>query len=396
MGKIRVGIVGVGNCASSLVQGVEYYRNARDDQFIPGLMHPALGGYRVRDIEFSVAVDIDRNKVGKDLSQAILEYPNNTKKFAEVPRLGVPVVKGMTHDGLGQYLSQIIHKAEGNTADLVRLLRETKTDVLVNYLPVGSEMATKWYVEQALEAGCGFINCIPVFIASGWVQDEDGSWKQTTYWRNRFRRAGLPLIGDDIKSQVGATILHRTLVNLFLDRGMPIDRTYQLNTGGNTDFLNMKEEARLRSKRLSKTNAVVSQIQARGLAINDEDVYVGPSDYVPWQKDNKVCFLRIESRHFGGVPMNLECRLTVEDSPNSAGVVMDAIRCAKVARDRGIGGSLDAPSAYFMKTPPKQFPDTVARDMVERFAHPGPRPSRKGPAARKPRTAKGARAGKRG
>jgi myo-inositol-1-phosphate synthase len=219
-----------------------------------------------------------------------------------------------------------------------------------------------------------------VFIASGWVQDENGAWKQTTYWRNRFRRAGLPLIGDDIKSQVGATILHRTLVNLFLDRGMPIDRTYQLNTGGNTDFLNMKEEARLRSKRRSKTNAVVSQIQARGLAITDEDVYVGPSDYVPWQKDNKLCFLRIESRHFGDVPMNLECRLSVEDSPNSAGVVIDAIRCAKVARDRGIGGSLDAASAYFMKTPPKQFPDTVARDMVERFATPGAPPATAAPA----------------
>jgi myo-inositol-1-phosphate synthase len=398
MGKIRVGIVGVGNCASSLVQGIEYYRNAADSEFIPGLMHPVLGGYRVRDIEFTVAIDIDRNKVGKDLSQAILAAPNNTKTFAAVPHLGVPVVKGMTHDGLGQYLSQIIHKAEGNTADIVRLLRETKTDVLVNYLPVGSEMATKWYVEQALEAGCGFINCIPVFIASGWVQDEDG-WKQTTYWRNRFRRAGLPLIGDDIKSQVGATILHRTLVNLFLDRGMPIDRTYQLNTGGNTDFLNMKEESRLRSKRRSKTNAVVSQIKARGLTINDDDVYVGPSDYVPWQKDNKLCFLRIESRHFGDVPMNLECRLSVEDSPNSAGVVIDAVRCIKIASDRGISGSLDAPSAYFMKTPPKQFPDTVAKSMVERFAAPGAESAeaapRKAPAkkagARRPAAAKSGR-----
>jgi len=240
--------------------------------------------------------------------------------------------------------------------------------VLVNYLPVGSEMATKWYVEQAIEGGCGFINCIPVFIASGWVQDEAGAWKQTAYWRNRFKRAGLPLIGDDIKSQVGATILHRTLVNLFLDRGMPIDRTYQLNTGGNTDFLNMKEEARLRSKRRSKTNAVVSQIQARGLSMDPDDVYVGPSDYVPWQKDNKLCFLRIESRHFGDVPMNLECRLSVEDSPNSAGVVIDAIRCAKIARDRGLGGVLEAPSAYFMKTPPRQYPDTVAGGMVARFA----------------------------
>ena len=274
----------------------------------------------------------------------------------------------MTHDGIGTYLAQVIHKAPGPTADIARLLRETKTDVLVNYLPVGCEMATKWYVEQALEGGCGFINCIPVFIASGWVQDEDGAWKQTNYWRNRFKRAGLPLIGDDIKSQVGATILHRTLVNLFLDRGMPIDRTYQLNTGGNTDFLNMKEEARLISKRRSKTNAVVSQISARGIEIKADDVYVGPSDYVPWQKDNKLCFLRIESRHFGDVPMKLECRLSVEDSPNSAGVVIDAIRCAKIARDRGIGGVLEAPSAYFMKTPPKQHPDSLAFAMVERFA----------------------------
>jgi myo-inositol-1-phosphate synthase len=376
MGKIRVGIIGVGNCASSLVQGVEYYRGAREDQFIPGLMHPVLGGYRIRDIQFTVAIDIDRAKVGRDLSQAILEKPNNTTKFAAVPHLGVPVVKGMTHDGLGKYLSQIIQKAEGETADLVSLLKETKTDVLVNYLPVGSEMATKWYAEQALEAGCAFVNCIPVFIASGWVQKRDGTWAQTGYWRNRFRKAGLPLIGDDIKSQVGATILHRTLVNLFLDRGMPIDRTYQLNTGGNTDFLNMKEEERLLSKRRSKTNAVVSQIRERGLDIADDDVYVGPSDYVPWQKDNKLCFLRIESRHFGDVPMHLECRLSVEDSPNSAGVVIDAIRCCKVALDRGVGGALEGPSAYFMKTPPKQHPDTVARTLVERFAGPAVAPRR--------------------
>jgi myo-inositol-1-phosphate synthase len=368
MGKIRVGIIGVGNCASSLVQGVEFYRNARNDDFIPGLMHPSLGGYAIKDIEFTVAVDIDRNKVGKDLSEAIFEAPNNTAKFADIPGRGVTVVKGMTHDGLGKYLSEVIHKADGSTADLVSLFKETKTDVVVNYLPVGSEMATKWYVEQVLKAGCGFINCIPVFIASGWVKDEEGNWSQTGYWRNRFRKAGLPLIGDDIKSQVGATILHRTLVNLFLDRGMPIDRTYQLNTGGNTDFLNMKEEERLASKRRSKTNSVTSQIKARGIEIKDEDVYVGPSDYVPWQKDNKICFLRIESRHFGNVPMNLECRLSVEDSPNSAGVIIDAIRCCKVALDRGVGGALEGPSSYFMKTPPKQFPDTVARDKVDKFA----------------------------
>jgi myo-inositol-1-phosphate synthase len=368
MGKIRVGVIGIGNCASSLVQGVEYYRDARDDHFIPGLMHPVLGGYAVRDIEFTVAIDIDRNKVGKDLSRAVFSEPNNTTRFADVPHKGVTVVKGMTHDGLGKYLSEIIHKAEGSTADIVSLLKETKTDVVVNYLPVGSEMATKWYVEQVLKAGCGFINCIPVFIASGWVKDGEGDWSQTGYWRNRFRKAGLPLIGDDIKSQVGATILHRTLVNLFLDRGMPIDRTYQLNTGGNTDFLNMKEEERLASKRRSKTNSVTSQIQARGLEIEPGNVYVGPSDYVPWQKDNKICFLRIESRHFGDVPMNLECRLSVEDSPNSAGVIIDAIRCCKVALDQGVSGALDGPSAYFMKTPPRQFPDNVAHDKVEKFA----------------------------
>ena len=368
MGKIRVGIIGVGNCASSLVQGVEYYRKSRADALIPGLMHSVLGGYSVGDVEFTVAVDIDRNKVGNDLSQAIFESPNNTHKFSDVPKSGVTVVKGMTHDGLGKYLSQVIHKAEGSTADIASLLKETKTDVVVNYLPVGSEMATKWYVEQVLEAGCGFINCIPVFIASGWTKDDEGNWSQTKYWRNRFKKAGLPLIGDDIKSQVGATILHRTLVNLFLDRGMPIDRTYQLNTGGNTDFLNMKEEERLASKRRSKTNSVTSQLQARGIEINADDVYVGPSDYVPWQKDNKLCFLRIESRHFGDVPMNLECRLSVEDSPNSAGVVIDAIRCCKLALDRGLGGSLDGPSAYFMKTPPEQFPDQVAHDKVEKFA----------------------------
>ncbi len=384
MGKIRVGIIGVGNCASSLVQGIEYYRKTRADEFIPGLMHSVLGGYSVGDIEFTVAIDIDRNKVGKDLSQAIFEPPNNTCKFADVPGSGVTVVKGMTHDGLGKYLSQVIHKAEGSTADIAGLLRETKTDVVVNYLPVGSEMATKWYVEQVLKAGCGFINCVPVFIASGWTEDDEGNWSQTKYWRNRFKKAGLPLIGDDIKSQVGATILHRMLVNLFLDRGMPIDRTYQLNTGGNTDFLNMKEEERLASKRRSKTNSVTSQIQARGIKINADDIHVGPSDYVPWQKDNKLCFLRIESRHFGDVPMNLECRLSVEDSPNSAGVVIDAIRCCKLALDRGLGGSLDGPSAYFMKTPPEQFPDQVAHDKVEKFA----RREVKKPAGRKRKPAR--------
>ncbi|MBU2560345.1 inositol-3-phosphate synthase [archaeon] len=366
MGKVKVAIIGVGNCASSLVQGVEYYKNAESEERISGLMHSNLGGYRIKDIEFTAAFDVDKNKVRKDLSQAIFTKPNCTTKFAKVPKLGVKVQRGMTHDGLGQYLSEIIEKDPSQSADVAGILKDTKTDVLINYLPVGSEMATKWYVEQAIEAGCAFVNCIPVFIASGWIKEE-GKWKQTDYWRKRFERAGLPIIGDDIKSQVGATILHRTLVNLFMDRGMPIDRTYQLNTGGNTDFLNMKEEKRLLSKRRSKTNAVTSQIEARGFEIKPDDIYVGPSDYVPWQKDNKLCFLRIESRHFGDVPMNLECRLSVEDSPNSAGVIIDALRCAKLALDRGIGGALLAPSSYLMKTPPEQYPDDICRNKVEQF-----------------------------
>jgi len=355
MAKIRVAIIGVGNCASSLVQGVEYYKNAKDDDFIPGLMHSNLGGYRIRDIEFSAAFDIDKNKVGRDLSEAIYAKPNNTKVFARVPRLEVKVHRGMTHDSLGKYLSRIIKKAPGKTDDVAGILRKTKTDVVINYLPVGSEEATKWYVEQVLNAGCAFINCIPVFIA------------REEYWQNRFKKKGLPIIGDDIKSQVGATILHRVLTNLFLDRGMPVVHTYQLNTGGNTDFLNMKEEERLTSKKISKTNAVVSQIQRRGLSISEDDVYIGPSDYVPWQKDNKLCFLRIESRHFGDIPMNLECRLSVEDSPNSAGVVVDAIRLIKIALDNGISGALLGPSAYLKKSPPVQYDDNTARKMVEDF-----------------------------
>lgn len=355
MSKVRVAIIGVGNCASSLVQGIEYYKNAKEADFIPGVMHVNLGGYHIRDTEFSAAFDIDKNKVGKDLSEAIFTWPNNTTKFSDVPHLNVKVQRGMTHDGLGKYLSQIIQKAPGATADIVAILKETKTDVVVSYLPVGSEEATKWYVEQVLEAGCAFINCIPVFIAS------------EKYWQKRFESKGLPIIGDDIKSQVGATILHRTLVNLYLDRGMPIERTYQLNTGGNTDFLNMLERERLHSKKISKTNAVVSQIKARGLSIDPENVHVGPSDYVPWQKDNKLCFLRIESRHFGDVPTHIECRLSVEDSPNSAGVVIDAIRCSKLALDHGISGALFDPSSYFMKTPPKQYTDTDARELTEKF-----------------------------
>lgn len=353
--KIRVAIIGVGNCASSLVQGVFYYKNAKETDFVPGVMHVNLGGYHIGDIEFTAGFDIDKNKVGKDLSEAIFTPPNNTTKFCDVPFLNAKVYRGMTHDGLGKYLSQIIQKAPGPTADIVGILKETKTDVVVNFLPVGSEEATKWYVEQVLDAGCAFINCIPVFIAS------------EKYWQKRFEAKKLPIIGDDVKSQVGATILHRTLVNLYLDRGMPIDRTYQLNTGGNTDFLNMLERERLHSKKISKTNAVVSQIRARGLDIAPENVHIGPSDYVPWQKDNKVCFIRIESRHFGDVPTYLDVRLSVEDSPNSAGVVVDAIRCAKLALDHGIGGALIGPSAYFMKSPPKQFTDTEARELTEKF-----------------------------
>lgn len=355
MSRIKVAIIGVGNCASSLVQGVEYYKNARENDVIPGIMHVNLGGYHIKDIEFVAAFDIDKNKVGKELSEAIFMQPNNTTKFANVPCLNVKVQRGMTHDGLGKYLSQIIEKAPGPTADIVGILKERKADVVVNYLPVGSEMATKWYVEQVLDARCAFINCIPVFIAS------------QSYWQKRFEERGVPIIGDDIKSQVGATILHRTLVNLFLDRGMPIDRTYQLNTGGNTDFLNMLERERLDSKKKSKTNAVVSQIRNRGLNIDPNDVHIGPSDYVPWQKDNKICYLRIESRHFGDVPMNLECRLSVEDSPNSAGVIIDAIRCAKLALDNKIKGVLTGPSAYFMKSPPIQYNDSKAKEMTEMF-----------------------------
>jgi len=353
--KIRVAIIGVGNCASSLVQGVEYYRNAKEDDFVPGVMHARLGGYHIRDIDFVAAFDIDKNKVGRDLSEAVFTRPNNTTKFSAVPYANVRVQRGMTHDGLGKYLSQLIEKAPGPTADIVGILKDTKADVVVNYLPVGSEMATKWYVEQVLEAGCGLVNCIPVFIAS------------QRYWQKRFEERGLAVIGDDIKSQVGATILHRVLVNLYLDRGMLVDRTYQLNTGGNTDFLNMLERERLDSKKKSKTNAVVSQIRNRGLDIAPENVHVGPSDYVPWQKDNKVCFLRIESRHFGDVPTSLECRLSVEDSPNSAGVVIDAVRCVKLAMNNRVKGALFAPSSFFMKSPPKQYTDTEAKELTEKF-----------------------------
>lgn len=355
MSKINVAIIGVGNCASSLIQGVQYYQNSKNSASIPGVMHTNLGGYHIRDVNFVAAFDIDKNKVGKDLGRAIFCPPNNTTKFSDVPLLGVKVSRGMTHDGIGKYLTNIVKKAPGTTADIVGILKNSKTDIVINFLPVGSEEATKWYIEQVLEAGCAFINCVPVFIAS------------ETYWQKRFENKKLPIIGDDIKSQVGATILHRTLVNLYLDRGMPIDRTYQLNTGGNSDFLNMLERERLDSKKKSKTNAVSSQIKARNQDIAEENIHIGPSDYVPWQKDNKICFIRIESRHFGDIPTYVDCRLSVEDSPNSAGVVIDAIRCCKLALDNGLSGALSAPSAYFMKSPPKQHTDSEAHILTEKF-----------------------------
>lgn len=350
--KVRVAVIGVGNCASSLVQGVQYYRDKQDDDQVPGLMHVNLGGYHVRDIEFTAAFDVVDTKVGLDLSEAIFAYPNNTFKFCDVPKLNVPVSRGMTHDGLGKYLSQIVKKAPGPTADIVGILKDTKTDVVVNYLPVGSEMATKWYVEQILEAGCAFVNGIPVFIAS------------QEYWAKRFREHGLPVIGDDVKSQVGATILHRVLTSLFVDRGVRIDRTYQLNFGGNTDFLNMLERERLESKKISKTGAVTSMLPYK---LDPDNVHVGPSDHVPWLLDRKWCHIRMEGTTFGDVPLNLEAKLEVWDSPNSAGVIIDAVRCAKIALDRGLSGPLIAPSSYFMKTPPKQFKDEICRTMTEAF-----------------------------
>jgi len=365
-GKVRVAIVGVGNCASSLVQGVQYYKHASTEDLVPGLMHVDLGGYHVGDIEFSAAFDVDVEKVGKDLGEAIFAGQNNTIKFADVPNLGVPVHRGMTHDGLGKYLSEVITKAPGPTADVARILRETETDVVVSYLPVGSEMATKWYVEQVLEAGCGFINCIPVFIA------------KSDYWGQRFQEKGLPIIGDDIKSQVGATITHRVLARLFADRGVRIDRTYQLNFGGNTDFLNMLERERLDSKKVSKTNAVTSQID---YLLPSTQVHVGPSDYVPWLEDRKWCHIRIEGTTFGDVPLNMELKLEVWDSPNSAGVVIDAVRCAKLALDHGVTGPLLAPSSYFMKSPPEQYHDDIARDRVEEFIEVYRRPESERPTA---------------
>jgi len=350
--KIRVAIIGVGNCASSFVQGLQYYRNAKDGDAVPGLMHITLGGYHISDVEISAAFDVVDTKVGFDVSDAIFAQPNNTYKFTDVAKLGVKVERGMTHDGIGRYLSEMVQKAPGPTADIVKILRDTKTDVVISYLPVGSEMATKWYVEQVLEAGCAFVNCIPVFIAS------------QEYWRKRFEDKKLPIIGDDIKSQVGATITHRVLTKLFVERGVRLDRTYQLNFGGNMDFYNMLERERLESKKISKTNAVTSQLPYK---MDEDAVHVGPSDYVPWLTDRKWCYIRMEGTTFGDVPLNLELKLEVWDSPNSAGVVIDAVRCAKLALDRGIGGALYEPSSYFMKTPPQQYTDDVARQKTEDF-----------------------------
>jgi myo-inositol-1-phosphate synthase len=354
LGTINVAIIGVGNCASSLVQGAFKYQEVTGDGEVTGLMHPMLGDYAVGDINFVAAFDVDANKVGLDLSEAIFAEPNNTIKFHDVPHMGVTVQRGMTHDGIGRYLSDIVTKASGPTDDVAGILRERKVDVVVSYLPVGSEEATKWYVEQVLAAKCGFINCIPVFIASG----------KNDYWQQRFVEAGVPIIGDDIKSQVGATITHRALTRLFMDRGVRLDRTYQLNFGGNTDFLNMLERDRLTSKKISKTRSVTSQVD---YPLDGGNIHIGPSDHVPWLEDRKWCYIRMEGVGFGDVPLNLEVKLEVWDSPNSAGVVIDAIRCSKIALDRGLSGPIPGPSAYFMKSPAVQYTDDVARQMVEDF-----------------------------
>jgi myo-inositol-1-phosphate synthase len=351
-GKVRVAIVGVGNCANALLQGVEYYKDADPEQFVPGLMHVDLGGYHVGDIEFTAAFDVTTTKVGKDLADAIWAHPNDTIKFADVPQTGIKVSRGMTHDGIGKFLSEVVDKAPGETDDVVRILKETKTDVVVNYLPVGSESATKWYAEQILEAGCAMVNCMPVFIG------------REPYWQRRFEEAGVPIIGDDIKSQVGATITHRVLTSLFQDRGVKLDKTMQLNVGGNSDFLNMLERERLESKKISKTNAVTSMLD---YDMGEKNVHVGPSDYVPWLTDRKWAYIRMEGSSFGDVPLNVELKLEVWDSPNSAGIVIDAVRLAKLALNNGVAGALEGPSAYLMKSPPKQIADDDAHDAVERF-----------------------------
>jgi myo-inositol-1-phosphate synthase len=350
--RVRVALIGVGNCANSLLQGVEYYKDAPEDQFVPGLMHVNLGGYHIRDIEFTAAFDVTTDKVGKDLSEAIWAHPNDTIKFAEVPKTGIKVSRGMTHDGLGKYISEVVTKAPGETDDVVRILRDTKTDVVVNYLPVGSDAAVKWYAEQVLEAGCAMVNCMPVFIA------------REAYWQRRFEEKGLPIIGDDIKSQVGATITHRVLTSLFRERGVRLDKTMQLNVGGNSDFLNMLERERLESKKISKTNAVTSMLD---YDLDAKNVHVGPSDYVPWLSDRKWAYIRMEGSAFGDVPLNLELKLEVWDSPNSAGIVIDAVRLAKLALNNGVAGALEGPSSYLMKSPPKQVPDDDAYEATENF-----------------------------
>jgi myo-inositol-1-phosphate synthase len=354
--KVRIGIVGVGNCASSLIQGLTYYKEAKSNEPVPGLMNASVGGYHVRDIEVSAAFDVNAGKVGKDVAEAVWEAPNNTRRFAEVAPTGVIVRRGRTLDGVGQYLCDDIELSDEEEANVASVLSQSGTDILVSYLPVGSQKATEWYAEQALEAGCGFVNCIPVFIASD------------PKWRARFEDAGLPLVGDDIKSQVGATIVHRVLANLFRERGVRLDRTYQLNVGGNSDFKNMLERERLKSKKISKTQAVTSQFD---VPIEPDNVHVGPSDHVPWLADRKLAYIRLEGTAFGGVPLSAELKLEVWDSPNSAGVVIDAVRCAKLAMDRGLGGALIGPSSYFMKSPPLQFTDDEARARTHRFIEDG-------------------------
>jgi len=364
--RVRVAVIGVGNCANSLVQGVHFYRDAAPDEFVPGLMHVDLGGYHVRDIEFTAAFDVTTDKVGKDLADAIWAHPNDTYRFADVPKTGVTVCRGMTHDGIGQYLSDVVEKAPGQTDDVVGILRDTQTDVVVNFLPVGSEEATKWYTEQILNAGCAMVNCMPVFIA------------RERYWQKRFEDAGVPIIGDDIKSQVGATITHRVLTTLFRDRGVRLDRTMQLNVGGNSDFLNMLERTRLESKKISKTNAVTSMLD---YDLGQGNVHVGPSDHVPWLTDRKWAYIRMEGTTFGNVPLNLELKLEVWDSPNSAGIVIDAVRMAKLALNNGIAGALEAPSSYLMKSPPKQIRDDDARERTEKYIRDNKRSKTKVPAA---------------
>ena len=352
MGRIKVAIIGVGNCASSLVQGIHQYPETPDNVRVPGIMHNKIGDYKIEDIEVVAAFDVDKNKVGKDLSEAIFCEPNNTIKFAEVPKSGVVVQMGSVQDGIGQYTEHLVEPSSQKTSDISKILKEKEVDVVINYLPVGSQAATEWYTEQILDAKCAMVNCIPVFIA------------KNKYWSKKFKETGVPIVGDDIKSQVGATILHRVLTRLFEDRGVTVDNTYQLNFGGNTDFLNMLERERLVSKKISKTSAVTSQMD------NDVDpntVHIGPSDHVPWLNDRKWAYIRMEGKLFGEAPVNVEVKLEVWDSPNSAGVVVDAIRCAKLGLDRGIGGPIESASAYFMKSPPKQFTDDQARTLLDKF-----------------------------